>query len=188
MLETPGSDTVDAKAAAIAASTAVPPAASTLAPASAVKAEPQLIAPRDTWPGYWLAAIADADPRGNPRRADFVAPDVATTELTDINFSEQTAGKTVVIDFWAEWCGPCRSFAPVFTKVSGDYADVVFGKVDVDANPALAQAFGVTAIPTLVVLRDNKVLLSEAGAMNEGALRTRIDKALQGPKRMTFQF
>ena len=113
---------------------------------------------------------------------------MATTELTDINFSEQTAGKTVVIDFWAEWCGPCRSFAPVFTKVSGDYADVVFGKVDVDANPALAQAFGVTAIPTLVVLRDNKVLLSEAGAMNEGALRTRIDKALQGPKRMTFQF
>jgi thioredoxin len=113
---------------------------------------------------------------------------VATTELTDTNFSEQTAGKTVVIDFWAEWCGPCRSFAPVFTRVSGDYADVVFGKVDVDANPALSQAFGVTAIPTLVVMRDNKVLLSEAGAMNENALRATIDKALQGPKRMTFQF
>ncbi len=113
---------------------------------------------------------------------------MATTELTDANFSEQTAGKTVVIDFWADWCGPCRSFAPVFTKVSADYDEVVFGKVDVDANPGLAQAFGVTAIPTLVVMRANKVLHSQAGAMNESALRTTITKALEGPKRMTFQF
>jgi thioredoxin 1 len=113
---------------------------------------------------------------------------MATTELTDVNFNDATAGKAVVIDFWAEWCGPCRSFAPVFRKVSADYGDVVFGKVDVDANPGLAQAFGVSAIPTLVVMRDGKVLFSDAGALNESALRSTIDKALKGPKRMTFQF
>lgn len=117
-----------------------------------------------------------------------VGPYVATKELTDSNFTEETAGKTVVIDFWAEWCGPCRSFAPVFTKVSAEYGDVIFGKVDVDANPGLAQAFGVTAIPTLVVLKNNTVLHSQPGAMNEKSLRSTIDKALQGPKRMTFQF
>jgi thioredoxin 1 len=113
---------------------------------------------------------------------------VATTELTDANFSEQTAGKTVVIDFWADWCGPCKSFAPVYTEVSGDYADVIFGKVDVDANPGLAQAFGVTAIPTLVVMRNGQVLHSQAGAMNGPSLRSTIDKALKGPKKMTFKF
>lgn len=113
---------------------------------------------------------------------------MATTELTDSNFSDSTAGKTVVIDFWADWCGPCKQFGPVFTKVSRDYEDVVFGKVDVDANPQLAQSFGVSAIPTLVVMRNNQVLLSQAGAMNEASLRSTIDKALKGPKRMSFSF
>ena len=86
------------------------------------------------------------------------------------------------------WCGPCKSFAPVYTEVSGDYADVIFGKVDVDANPGLAQAFGVTAIPTLVVMRNGQVLTSQAGAMNGPSLRSTIDKALKGPKKMTFKF
>lgn len=113
---------------------------------------------------------------------------MATTNLTDANFTTATQGKTVVIDFWADWCGPCKQFAPVFTKVSGDYDEVIFAKVDVDANPGLAQAFGVTAIPTLVVMRNNQVLLSQAGAMNEKKLRSTIDKAINGPKRMTFQF
>jgi thioredoxin 1 len=112
---------------------------------------------------------------------------MATTELNDANFTETTKGKTVVIDFWAEWCGPCRQFGPVFNKVSQDYDGVVFGKVDVDANPALAQAFGVSAIPTLVVLRDDTVLFSQAGAMNEQALRATIDKSLR-PQRVSFQF
>lgn len=113
---------------------------------------------------------------------------MAITELTDATFTDSTAGKTVVIDFWADWCGPCKQFAPVFSKVSADYDDVVFAKVDVDANPGLAQTFGVTAIPTLVVLRNNQVLHSKAGAMNEKTLRSTIAKALEGPKRMTFQF
>lgn len=112
---------------------------------------------------------------------------MATTELTDATFQTSTEGKTVVIDFWADWCGPCRQFAPVFSKVSAAYPDVVFGKVDVDANPGLAQAFGVSAIPTLVVMRDQKVLFSQAGAMNESALRAAVDKALR-PSRVTMQF
>jgi thioredoxin 1 len=122
------------------------------------------------------------------RALDPVGKYVATTELNDANFNDSTAGKTVVIDFWAAWCGPCKSFAPVYGKVSGDYDDVVFAKVDVDANPGLAQAFGITAIPTLVVMRNGQVLFSEAGAMNESALRSTIDKALKGPKKMTFKF
>ncbi len=113
---------------------------------------------------------------------------MATTTITDANFSTTTEAKTVVIDFWAEWCGPCKQFGPVFSKVSGDYDDVVFGKVDVDANPGLAQMFGVTAIPTLVVMRNGQVLHSQPGAMNEKNLRATIDKALQGPKRMTYKF
>lgn len=126
--------------------------------------------------------------RGMPAAGRCVALIMATTELTDTNFNDATTGKTVVIDFWAEWCGPCRSFAPVFTRVANDYDDVVFGKVDVDANPGLAQAFGVSAIPTLVVMRNGQVLHSEAGALNESALRSTIDKAIKGPKRMTFKF
>ncbi|MEI2785408.1 MAG: thioredoxin [Candidatus Nanopelagicales bacterium] len=133
-------------------------------------------------------AIVSVRTSGNPGLTRGVAPDMATTELTDATFTDSTAGKTVVIDFWAAWCGPCKQFAPVFAKVSADYDDVVFAKVDVDANPGLAQSFGVTAIPTLVVIRNNQVLHSKAGAMNEKALRATIDKAIEGPKRMTFQF
>lgn len=113
---------------------------------------------------------------------------MATTELTDSTFAAATKGKTVVIDFWADWCGPCKKFGPVFSKVSGEYDDVVFAKVDVDANPELADTFGVRAIPTLVVLKNNQVLVSQAGALNEASLRATIDKALKGPKRMTFSF
>ena len=81
---------------------------------------------------------------------------MATTELTDTNFNDATTGKTVVIDSGPSGVVPCRSFAPVFTRVANDYDDVVFGKVDVDANPGLAQAFGVSAIPTLVVMRNGQ--------------------------------
>lgn len=108
--------------------------------------------------------------------------------MTEAEFAEEVAGRTVVIDFWASWCAPCTSFAPVFNKVSGDYSDVVFGKVDVDANPGLASAFAVTSIPTTVVLKNDQILARSSGALTEAGLRDLVDKALAGPKRLTFRF
>ena len=87
-------------------------------------------------------------------------------ELTRDNF-EQTINDndTVIVDFWAAWCGPCRQFAPTFEKASEEHGDIVFGKVDTEAQPELAQFFNVRSIPTLMVFRDNVVLYSQAGAL-----------------------
>jgi thioredoxin 1 len=102
---------------------------------------------------------------------------MATVELTTENFDALTGDGLVLVDFWAAWCGPCRTFGPVFERVSGRHRDAVFGKVDTEAQQELAGAFGISSIPTLMVIRDGVILYAQPGALPEAALEQLIAKA-----------
>jgi thioredoxin 1 len=80
----------------------------------------------------------------------------------------------VLIDFWADWCGPCKSFAPTYEKVSEEYGDIVFAKVDTEAHQELAAQFQIRSIPTLVVFKDQIGIFAQPGALPEDALRDLI--------------
>ena len=96
---------------------------------------------------------------------------MTTINLTEDTFSDTVSGNPIVlVDFWAAWCGPCRQFAPVYETVSATNADIVFAKVDTEAEQGLASAFGISSIPTLMAIRDGVVLYSQAGALPEQAL------------------
>ncbi|MEV5878998.1 thioredoxin [Streptomyces sp. NPDC052101] len=102
----------------------------------------------------------------------------STVELTKDNF-DQTVSENdfVLIDFWAAWCGPCRQFAPVYEKAATDNPDLVFGKVDTEAQPELASAFGIQSIPTLMIVRDKVAVYAQPGALPEPALADIIGQA-----------
>jgi thioredoxin 1 len=95
---------------------------------------------------------------------------VATIQLTDDTFEETITNNDIVfVDWWAEWCGPCRMFAPIFEEASARNDDIVFAKVDTEANQALAGAAGIMSIPTLMVFRENVLVFSQAGALPAAA-------------------
>ena len=102
-----------------------------------------------------------------------------TVELTDANFDALTASGVVLIDFWATWCGPCLTQAPIVEAIAAEYTDrAVVGKVDVDVNPVTTAAFGISAIPTLVILKDGVEVWRAVGVQSEDTLRTELDAAL----------
>lgn len=103
---------------------------------------------------------------------------MATIELTATNFDDTVAADgMVLVDFWAEWCGPCRAFGPIFERASEKHTDVVFGKVDTEAQQELAARFDISSIPTLMIARDGIILYAQAGALPENALEELIGKA-----------
>lgn len=103
---------------------------------------------------------------------------MATIELTQHNFQETIEkNDIVIIDFWAAWCGPCRSFAPVFEEASNKHEDILFGKVNTEAERVLASSFRVRSIPTLVIIREQVVLFAQPGALPASALDEIIEQA-----------
>ena len=102
---------------------------------------------------------------------------VKAIEITDANFAEITnTDKPVLVDFWAEWCGPCKMIGPVVEELAGEYeGKVVIGKLDVDSNPEISAKFGIRSIPTLLVIKNGQVVDKQVGAVAKAVLAQKLE-------------
>ena len=103
---------------------------------------------------------------------------MAVVELTEANFEETVSSSDfVIVDYWAPWCAPCRSFAPTFEKLSEEHPDIVFAKVNTEDQQGIAAHFQIRSIPTLMIFREKVIIFSQAGALPESGLRELLKQA-----------
>lgn len=103
---------------------------------------------------------------------------MAVVELNKSNFEQTIKDRDfVVVDFWAPWCGPCRSFAPVYEKVSEDHDDILFAKINTEQEQEIAAHFQIRSIPTLMIFREQIIIFAQPGALPEGSFRQLLEKA-----------
>jgi len=103
---------------------------------------------------------------------------VAVVALTKENFEQTVTGNSfVIVDFWAPWCGPCRSFAPTYDKVSQEHPEIVFAKVNTEEEQELAAHFQIRSIPTLMIFRDQIIIFSQPGALPESSFKKLVKNA-----------
>lgn len=103
---------------------------------------------------------------------------MAVVELTEESFEDTvTSNDFVIVDFWAPWCGPCRSFAPTYEKVSEEHENIVFAKVNTEEQQSIAAHFQIKSIPTLMIFREKVIIFSQAGALPESGFKELIERA-----------